>query len=245
MYGNLLWFRQGLGSSRYKYDQELRFWISRHTLDHGTFKNSHYKSLMLAMAEEEDPSFIDGKVVADFGCGPRGSLAWAERATIRIGIDVLVDRYLAEFKQDLISHGMIYMKSSEVAIPLPSSYVDLLFTLNAMDHVHNLSAMSCELRRILKPNGQLIGSFNIGEPPSATEPQSLTEESVKTEILKDMDLISYRVAKRGPEDNPYKYLLEQGHELELRERGFVWVRARKREQVDAPNGDSGIASPPQ
>ena len=46
---------------------------------------------MLAMAEEPTADFLAGKIVAAFGCGPRGSLVWAPNALLRIGIDVLAD----------------------------------------------------------------------------------------------------------------------------------------------------------
>ncbi len=31
---------------------------------------------MLAIAKREDDEFLSNKIVADFGCDPRGSLAW-------------------------------------------------------------------------------------------------------------------------------------------------------------------------
>src|SRR5262245_31183502 len=83
---------------------ELEFWRGRRAIDAGRFRNAHYRRLMLAMAEEPDSSFLAGKVVADFGCGPRGSLVWATDATVRIGIDVLADRYCDEFTGDVLSH---------------------------------------------------------------------------------------------------------------------------------------------
>ena len=70
-----------------KYDSELYFWRSRLEIDKGKFRNSHYERLMLAMAEESNDDFLEGKIVADFGCGPRGSLVWANSALLRIGID--------------------------------------------------------------------------------------------------------------------------------------------------------------
>src|SRR5665647_907150 len=99
---------------------ELSFWRSRLKLDKGKFYNLHYEKLMLAMAEESSDDFLKGKIVADFGCGPRGSLVWARSALLRIGIDVLADRYADEFTENITSHGMIYLKSTEYVIPLPS-----------------------------------------------------------------------------------------------------------------------------
>ena len=116
---------------------------------------------MLAMAEEPDDNFLKGKIVADFGCGPRSSLFWASSASLKIGIDVLADRYADEFTDNIISHGMIYLKSTEKVIPLPSNFVDVMFTLNAIDHVDSFSNMCSEIIRVLKPGGDFIGSFNL------------------------------------------------------------------------------------
>jgi len=43
-----------------------------------TFANARYERLMLAMAEEPDDTFLKGKIVTDFGCGPIGSLTWVK-----------------------------------------------------------------------------------------------------------------------------------------------------------------------
>ena len=39
-------------------------------------ENDRYEPIMLAMAEEENDDFLSGKIVADFGCGPRGHNAF-------------------------------------------------------------------------------------------------------------------------------------------------------------------------
>lgn len=123
---------------RNKYAREMMFWKSRFDIDHGHFENSHYRRIMLHMAEEDSDDFVRDKIVADFGCGPRGSLVWARAASLRIGIDVLADQYADRFKDNVISHNMIYLKCTERVIPLPSDFIDVMFTLNAIDHVKNL-----------------------------------------------------------------------------------------------------------
>jgi len=179
------------------------------------------------MAEEPDGGFLSGKIVADFGCGPRGSLAWADSASQRIGIDVLADFYADRFKSDIISHGMIYVKSTEKVIPLPSGFVDVLFTLNAIDHVDSFPDACSEVLRILKPGGEFIGSFNLEEPRTAGEPQRLTEEIVKSTLLDHLVLKSYRTANRGPEDAIYSPFFEKTAHYDKGKLGFLWVRAVK------------------
>lgn len=182
---------------------------------------------MLAMAEESSDNFLKDKIVADFGCGPRGSLAWASTALLRIGIDVLADRYADEFTSNIISYGMVYLKSTENVIPLPSGFVDIIFTLNAIDHVDNFSVMCAEIIRILKPGGLFVGSFNLEEPTSRCEPQQLNEEKIKKNLLEYLDVVSYRITKKGPNENPYAPFFNENLSYELGQEGFLWVKARK------------------
>ncbi len=210
-----------------KNNAEFSFWQSRLKIDKGTFTNDHYEKLMLAMAEEPDDTFLKGKVIADFGCGPRGSLVWAYSASLRIGIDVLADRYADEFTANIISHGMIYVKSTENVIPLPSDFVDIMFTLNAIDHVDNFSTMCSEIIRVLKPGGLFIGSFNLEEPPSPAEPQRLNEDYIKENLLNNLEIQSYRITRKGPLENIYAHFFDGDLSYEPGQEGFLWVRGKK------------------
>jgi len=210
-----------------KYDSELSFWRGRLEIDKGKFVNSHYRRLMLAMAEESSDDFLNGKIVADFGCGPRGSLVWASSAFLRIGIDVLADIYADEFTDNITSHGMIYLKSTENVIPMPSDFVDVMFTLNAIDHVDNFTSMCKEIIRVLKPGGLFIGSFNLEEPASFCEPQQLNEKIIRENLLNYLEVQSYRITKKGPEEDLYAPFFDGKLSYELGQEGFLWVRAIK------------------
>ena len=210
-----------------KYNAELAFWRGRLEINRGTFYNGHYERIMLAMAQEPDAEFVRGKVVADFGCGPRGSLVWARTAALRIGIDVLAGYYADEFTDNIISHGMIYLKSTEKVIPLPSTMVDILFTMNAIDHVDHFEKMCAEILRVLKPGGTFIGSFTLEEPASSTEPQHLTEKRIKEALLDHLEVQSYRVSHSGPIDHEYEPFYTEPLTYEPGQPGILWVRARK------------------
>lgn len=210
-----------------KYEAEIGFWRRRLKADGGKFSNSHYERIMLAMAQEPNDGFLKGKVVADFGCGPRGSLVWAKSAALRIGIDVLVDWYADAFKDDLVSHGMVYVKSTESVIPLPTGFADVVFTMNAIDHVDQFGRMCEEILRILKPGGDLIASFNLEEPASRTEPQTLSEAIVKANLLDHLETVSYRVTRKGPPSDGYEPFYTELLPYHPDEEGFLWVRARK------------------
>ena len=182
---------------------------------------------MLAMAGESTDDFLKGKIVADFGCGPRGSLVWARSALLQIGIDVLADRYADEFTDIITSHGMIYLKSTENVIPLPSGFVDIMFTLNAIDHVDKFSNICIELLRVLRPGGEIIGSFNLEEPSSPCEPQQLNEKIIKENLLNHLEVISYRITKKGPKGDLYAPFFNGNLSYRIGQEGFLWVRARK------------------
>jgi SAM-dependent methyltransferase len=213
--------------TKIKKDHELNFWMNFWQNSGRNFENAKYKKIMLAMADQQDDSFLKGKIVADFGCGPRGTLAWAKSARLRIGIDVLSDKYADSFKESIIKHDMIYVKSTEKVIPIPGDFVDVVFTLNAMDHVDNFRLMCQEINRILKPGGEFMGSFNLEEPATLCEPQCLNEELINQELLKHMQTLSYRIALHGPERDNYKNFFENNLNHEGGQRALLWVRARK------------------
>jgi SAM-dependent methyltransferase len=210
-----------------KHQSELNFWRSRFQIDKGKFNNARFERLMLQIAEEPNGDFMKGKIVADFGCGPRGSLVWATSAHLRFGIDVLADHYANEFKDSLISHGMVYLKSTESVIPLPSDFVDIIFTLNALDHVDNFSDMCNEIIRVLKPGGEFIGSFNLEEPVTPCEPQQLNEKIIKENLLNYLEVLSYRITEKGPMDDPYAPFFNGNLTYTPGQEGFLWVRAKK------------------
>jgi SAM-dependent methyltransferase len=203
--------------SRFKYPAEVAFWQKEWAA--GRFRNDVYESRMLTLAQEPDGEFLRDKIVADFGCGPKGSLCWAKMARARIGIDVLADAY-AQF--GIHDQDMIYVSSNERSIPLPSNYVDVMFTMNAMDHVSSLSAMAAEVVRVVAPGGLFIGAFNLGEPPSLEEPQTLTEDRLRNVLLRHFEVNSARSAARGQ----YQDLREVSGPVPQGERLFC-VRARK------------------
>lgn len=211
-----------------KHNSEIAFWEEDFRLEGNIFRNNWYKKLMLAIAEEQDDSFLAGKVVADFGCGPKGSLAWTNRPIVKLGIDVLADRYLEKFSDELIRHNMIYVKSTETRIPIPDCYVDYLFTINSLDHVANLEAMTNELLRIIKPGGILLASFNLNEPSTECEPQTLTEEMIKNLLLRYFEVDSYRLAYKD-EEKAYVNIMNNNLVCSLKDDkpAILWVKGRK------------------
>lgn len=183
-----------------KYAGELSYWQAIYKKEGNCFHNDSYKNLMLSIAEEKDDSFWSNKVVADFGCGPRGSLTWSKTPLLRIGIDVLAEKYAANFSDEIKKHEMVYVTSTENLIPMPDECVDYLLTINSLDHVNNLDEIICELHRILKKGGILLGSFNLNEPYTEYEPQTLTESIIDQKLLKHFKVNTYRLAYKNKND---------------------------------------------
>lgn len=223
--------------SKRKQEAELSFWKSVYEKNAKGFNNApntYYKKLMLGMAEEETDEFWRGKIVADFGCGPRGSLAWTNTPKIKIGIDVLSEKYLREFGDELISHNMLYVTSTEDRIPIPDNFVDFLITMNSLDHVTKLDNIISELLRILKPEGILLASFNLNEPFARCEPQTLTEKKLEDKLLKYFDTISYRLVYQVEEHLRYHDFYNNFFEdnvvksLDDDKEGILWFKGKKK-----------------
>jgi hypothetical protein len=101
-----------------------------------------------------------------------------------------------------------------------------MFTMNAMDHVQNLRAMAAELHRTIAPGGVLIGSFNLNEPPTESEPQTLTEEIVTETLLRRFAIKRILVGPRNPssEGSRYRCMVEGGGG---NGKDLLWVTAIK------------------
>lgn len=209
-----------------KYSGELAYWKRVFREENGNFDNNNYKELFLNIACENNDVFLEDKVIADFGCGPRGSLAWTNVPKTKIGIDVLANKYMYYFGECMSNHGMIYLNSDEYRIPLPNNYVDVLSTINSLDHVAVLDNMVNEICRILKPGGLLLGSFNLNEPITQCEPQILTEQILNEKILCYFNILDKKIALKG-KDDPYselnngKYVDKLGEDMP----GEMWVKA--------------------
>ena len=208
-----------------KYRSELNYWRNRHRAEGGKFENASYAKTMLAMANEADAGFLSGKVVADFGCGPRGSLAWVPDAT-KIGIDVLSTAYSEQFPNDLRRHGMTYVTSTEQLIPMPDSFVDVMFSMNSLDHTANLQAMCSEILRVMKEDADLVASFNLHEPPTMAEPQMLTEELLQDVLLRHFKPESVRFGRHYDGDT-YREMWTGNSTYVKGEQGYVWFRGRR------------------
>jgi ubiquinone/menaquinone biosynthesis C-methylase UbiE len=114
-----------------------------------------------------------GKKILDIGCGPRGSLEWANMAEERVGLDPLADKYM---KLGAANHKMTYVASPSEQIPFPDGHFDIVTSFNSLDHVDDLARTIHEIKRVAKPNGRFLLIVEIDHPPTPTEPLTLTKD---------------------------------------------------------------------
>ena len=224
------WLRWRYGIDDPKLAEELWFWDRYYRRRRRSFDGAGYGALLLEIAGAPDPSFLDDRIVADFGCGPVGSLVWATGARRRIGIDVLADEYARLFAT--AAQNMEYVRSSEAEIPLADASVDVLFCVNALDHAARSEVMAAEMLRILRPDGVLVGSFNLNLAPTVCEPSPLTLAFLDEHLLRHLEVERRRVAPRGPDSDVYLHVREDGGSDNAVGLGYLWLRGRKLDRRD-------------
>ncbi|RBP07118.1 methyltransferase family protein [Roseiarcus fermentans] len=111
-----------------------------------------------------------GKRILDVGCGPQGTLEWADMAAERIGLDPLVDQYRL---LGIDSHKTKYVKAPSEHIPFRDGYFDIVSCFNALDHVDDVDETIGEIKRVLAPGGLLLLGVDVNHSPTMAEPVTL------------------------------------------------------------------------
>lgn len=163
---------------------ELAYWKFVR-LSEKQYTNHHYKYFFTEYFNLSENDY-NNKSVMDIGCGPRGSLEWAEMADERIGFDSLADKYL---KLGAEKQNMKYIQGYAENIPFPDSYFDIISSFNSLDHVENIEQACGEISRVLKPGGLFLLIVDVHKMPTLTEPQTVSWNIVK-EFLPVFEIIS-------------------------------------------------------
>lgn len=212
-----------------KHRKEVAFWSSWIELHGAEPDTDYYRRFMMAMGGIDDELFFDDKICVDVGCGPKGSLTWLTGARAAIGVDPLAEDYR---RFGIADHRMIYLAASAEAVPLPSQYADVVFSMNSLDHVDDMPAACREIRRLLKPGGHFIGSLNLDEPPNRCEPWMLTEKLLAEHLFAGWQQEFYRVRPKSQGDTghfgPYRYFFEEPPAEHIGSSGpkALWCRFR-------------------
>jgi len=176
--------------SSFKKHSELSYWKGRYSAEGRILSNTHYEPLYTTAFGLTKSDFA-GKKALDIGCGPRGSLEWADVASQRVGLDPLVNDYL---KLGAAEHKMEYSAAPSESIPFGQGHFDIVTCLNALDHVDNFQRTVSEIKRVTKPDGLFLLSVEIDHPATPTEPLTLTTEMLRSSFQPEFKILEdYRV----------------------------------------------------
>lgn len=148
-----------------KSEGELAYWSGRKEAE-GELLNSWYQGFYTAHFGLTAADYADLKVL-DIGCGPRGSLEWADGARERVGVDPLADRYLQLGASD---HKMTYVTAPAEAIPYEDGHFDIVCSFNSLDHVDDLEGAIGEIKRLTRPGGLFLLITDVHDEPTPQEP---------------------------------------------------------------------------
>jgi SAM-dependent methyltransferase len=155
----------------WKRRSELKFWKGLWAEQGGRLENDLYESLFTDVFDLHRDDY-NAKRVLDIGCGPAGSLEWADMTAQRVGLDPLVPSYL---KLGGNNHRMEYVAAGSDDIPFPDEHFDIVTCLNALDAVDNLDGTIREIKRITKRGGIFLLLVEIDHPPTSIQPITVND----------------------------------------------------------------------
>ncbi len=179
-----------------KAEAELAFWESR-LQQQGRLTNDHYEYFYTTHFGLEK-AFYQGKKILDIGCGPRGSLEWAEGASLRVGVDPLAEAYR---RLGTHQHAMAYIACGGEHLPFPSDFFDLVSSFNSLDHIEILGKVIDEIGRVTAPGGIFLLLADIHSQPTLLEPSAFTWDITDQflPVLKLMDIKHFEYTVFSPE----------------------------------------------
>lgn len=177
-----------------KEDAEFEYWEGRYNSENNNLANEHYK-YFYTTAFDLDEEFYNDKKILDIGCGPRGSLEWADMASERIGLDPLVDKYR---NFGIEKHEMEYVCAGSEKIPFEDNYFDIVCSFNSLDHVNDLEKTINEIKRVLNDEGTFLLLSELNHDPTPCEPISFSFDIVdRFKPLKIQEKKSLEKTKNG------------------------------------------------
>jgi SAM-dependent methyltransferase len=149
---------------------ELDFWRGRPDL----VADGH-REWVYTRCFDVDRGWYRGKRLLDVGCGPRGSLDWADDAEARVGIDPLAQEYLA---MGVDGRAMHYVTAVAEEMPFEEASFDVVSSINSLDHVDDVRRAAAEMVRVLRPGGLILIATELNHRSRLTEPQTFGWEVV-------------------------------------------------------------------
>lgn len=203
---------------------ELNYWKLRKR-EEGSLANDHYSHFYTDFFDLPY-AWYAGKTIADIGCGPRGSLEWANNTANRYGIDPLANDYL---KLGASAHAMTYLNAGSEKIPLPDAHCDVVCSFNSLDHVDDLDKTLAEIKRITKPGGYFLLITDVNHEPTDCEPITL-EWDLPAKLAPEFKILTERHFERS-EKGVYQSLDENipyDHQNPAERYGLLVVKFERR-----------------
>lgn len=204
----------------YKQTFEMFFW-RKHLFRFKKFTHAHMKR-SFTEAFGLDIQFYDNKDVLDIGCGPVGSLEWADNCKSRTGIDPLADNYV---KLNGGRQKMTYVSAGAEKIPFPDQSFDVVSTFNALDHVENVEKAVSEAVRVTRVNGHLLLIVEIDHKATITEPHTLREDILDQFVGCQVEF--KRVYRTRDDHNMYASVADAVERTNENEPGIIVAKLKK------------------
>jgi SAM-dependent methyltransferase len=190
------------GRRETKAEAELAYWRGQEDRE-GRLRNDHYEPFYTEAFGLTKADYA-GKRVLDVGCGPRGTLEWADGAVERVGLDPLVPQY-AELGID--RHAMSYVAAGAESIPFADGHFDIVTTFNALDHVDDVDAAIAEITRVAAPGGLLLLLVEVNHAPTTTEPHELGWDLL--ERFRGWEVVEHDRTGVLPDHNVYRSWMQR------------------------------------
>jgi SAM-dependent methyltransferase len=138
-----------------------------------------------------DVAWFRDKSVVSLGAGCTGDLS-AFPAAVKIAIDPLlrVYQHLDMLVSDEAGAPTVYLPLGAEALPLLDECADLVVCRNALDHMPDPDATLGEIWRVLKSDGALFVSVDLGGAPTPDEPTVFSVASLRETLQSRFDIVA-------------------------------------------------------
>jgi SAM-dependent methyltransferase len=139
----------------------------------------------------QDTGWFQDKTVVSLGSGCTGDLTTFP-AAVKIAIDPLLGVYqqLGMLVGDEAGGRTVYLPVTAEDLPLLDECADLVVCRNALDHMPDPGVALNEIWRILKNDGALFVSVDIGGAPTPDEPTVFSVASLRDVLRERFDVVA-------------------------------------------------------
>ena len=188
------------------------------------FSHDHYLYFFTSHFNLDIQDYKDKKIL-DIGCGPRGSLEWADMCSKRIGLDPLANYYL---NLGVNKHKMTYLNAPAEKIPYENEYFDFISSFNSLDHVDDLNQVIKEIKRVLKPGGYFLLITELNHKPTISEPITFSWDIIQ-KFIPEFENLEERHYEKG--NGVYQTIRENlfyDHNNRFKRPAYLTVKFRKK-----------------